>query len=121
MHAVAMFYPDFPDADDMSHARNFYLSLQGLLPCASCSEHYTQLLLRFPIEPVLHSKMELMRWVWTIHDEVNKRTGKTGPTFAEYLSTVQYEKGSERGIDPLLWGVVIAAVLVVFIRTAIAR
>jgi hypothetical protein len=122
MHTVAMFYPDFPTSDDMGHARNFYLSLQGLLPCASCSHHYTQLLVQHPLEPALQSKMELMRWVWTIHDAVNTRIGKHGPTFAEYLASVQRDTGkATAGLDPLIWGIVVAAVLIVLARMLVRR
>lgn len=121
MHTVAMFYPDFPTSDDMGNARNFFLSLRGLLPCVSCSQHYTQLLLQYPLEGALQSKMELMRWVWTIHDAVNTRIGKQGPTFAEYLASIQNGSNRNASLDPLMWGIVVAAVLIMLARLYVKR
>ena len=122
MHTVAMFYPDFPTSDDMGNARNFFLSLQGLLPCVSCSQHYTQLLIQHPLEPALRSKMELMRWVWTIHDAVNTRIGKKGPRFSEYFAFIQHANENKKaGLDPLMWGIVVAAVLIMLVRVFVRR
>lgn len=122
MHTVAMFYPDFPTSNDMGNVRNFFLSLQGLLPCISCSQHYAQLLLQYPLEPALQSKMELMRWVWTIHDAVNTRIGKHGPTFAEYLTSIQHDDPSRKAsLDPLMWGIAAAAVIIMLARLYLQR
>lgn len=119
MHTVALFYPDFPTADDMSHARNFFLSLQGLIPCGACAYHYQKLLLAHPLEDALQSKMELSRWVWRLHNEVNARLGKSVIAFDDYM-TINQADTPHTNADPLLWGVVLAAVIVLLARTLLS-
>lgn len=85
MHTVAYFYPDHPTTTDMANAQNFFESLRTLLPCPGCSVHYTGLLQRFPVYAHLSSRMQLMQWVNTIHNEVNRRLHKPIMSFDEYL------------------------------------
>jgi hypothetical protein len=77
--------------------------------------------MQYPLEGALQSKMELMRWVWTIHDAVNTRIGKRGPTFAEYLASIQNGSNRTASLDPLMWGIVVSAVLIMLARLYVKR
>lgn len=88
MHTVAEFYPQYPNNDDMTHAKNFYTSMRYLLPCPSCAEHYSKLLARYNIDHHLASKDALMRYVNLLHNEVNKRIGKAVVSYDQYLQNL---------------------------------
>eukprot|EP00965_Chrysotila_dentata_P000297 9474-Pleurochrysis_carterae.AAC.1 len=60
----------------MAHAKNFYTSLQSLLPCPGCAVHYTHLLEQFPVDEAVMSRTALMEWTNRIHNEVNRRLQK---------------------------------------------
>lgn len=86
MHTVAFFYPDTPNQTEMAHARDFYSSLQSLLPCPGCAAHYSRMLERYPIDRSLESRETLIAWVNKIHNEVNRRLGKPIVTLSEYMT-----------------------------------
>ena len=83
IHFVALGYPKNPTTEDMNSYQRFYESLQDILPCAVCSEHYKELIQQYPVSEHLHDKHTLFKWSVDIHNNVNKRLGK---------STVSYEK-----------------------------
>lgn len=121
MHTVAVFYPDHPTSDDMNNARSFFLSLRGLLPCQACADHYSSMLMRNPIENALLSKMELIKWVWQMHEEVNSRTGKRGPAWMQYLDGLNRQERADDRVSMLLIGVVIAALGILITRYIVHR
>lgn len=122
MHTVAEFYPEHPDADDMAHARNFFHSLQGVLPCYACAQHYAQLLRKYPVDGALLSRDALMRWVNMVHNEVNRRTGKAVVPHFDYARRLR-EEAVDAPRAPLfvLLGVALAVGLVVATRAARAK
>lgn len=68
MNSVAETY----DINKKEPAINFFKSLAFLLPCESCKKHYSELLIKFPIENVLNSKEELINWVKKIRNEISQ-------------------------------------------------
>lgn len=84
MYFVAMNYPLNPSQQDRRHYKTFYTSLQHLLPCGWCIESYRRFIIESPIDDFLDSRMRLLRWVWIIHDKVNKKLiACESNTFAE--------------------------------------
>lgn len=121
MHTVAAFYPDHPTSEDMSNARNFFLSLVGLLPCHACAQHYAEMLARHPIENALLSKMELVKWCWTLHDEVNQRNGKVGPSFSEYVESIDSNESADNRVGFILIGVIVGVLIILLVRALVQR
>jgi hypothetical protein len=74
MHFVALGYPDTPTDQDKSSYQRFFESLQDVLPCQSCANHYQETLRKYPID--LSNRESLLQWTFTIHNEVNRKTGK---------------------------------------------
>ena len=56
--------------------KNFYYSLQDVLPCDKCAENYKQNLIENPIDNHMESREDLMKWVVDIHNSVNKELNK---------------------------------------------
>lgn len=55
----------------------FYTSFLYILPCLICSEHYSDILYRlYPLEEDKINRIYLKRWVFTIHNIINKTLHK---------------------------------------------
>ena len=76
MHYVSLGYPDNPDKNQKTLYKNFYYSLQDVLPCDKCAENYKKNLLENPIDNHLDDRESLMKWVVDIHNSVNKELNK---------------------------------------------
>ena len=117
MHTVAYFYSDTPTPTEMAHAKDFYTSLKSLLPCPGCAFHYSQMLVEHPIENAIMSRMALMQWVNMIHNEVNRRLGKSIVTFEEYLMRMKHvESPPLIGTEYMLLGVILALLVLAISR-----
>lgn len=112
MHTIAFFYEDQPSPTEMAHAKDFYESLQSLLPCPGCAHHYSTLLQKYPVEKAITSRHSLMRWVNKIHNEVNRRLGKPVLTFDEYIFRMRHlEEPTYFQTEFLLFGVILALIV----------
>jgi hypothetical protein len=86
LHYVSLGYPSKPTEEDKRNYKNFYTSLQHILPCAKCASNYSHNLKKYPIDNHLSSRDTLIRWVIDIHNKVNNETGKKEYTYEEALS-----------------------------------
>lgn len=75
-HRFSLAYPDKPTPKHKSAARAFFGSLATLLPCAGCRRHYEQYYKRHFSSASIESRDRLVRWVYDLHEEVNRRLGK---------------------------------------------
>ena len=76
MHFVSLGYPDDPSQEDKRLYKEFYESLQHILPCGACAQNYKLNLQEMPIDNALDSRDTLIKWVIDIHNKVNQETGK---------------------------------------------
>ena len=76
MHYVSLGYPQEPTENDKRNYKDFYTSLQNVLPCATCQGNYKKNLSELPIDNALQSRDSLVKWVIDIHNKVNKETNK---------------------------------------------
>lgn len=120
IHTIAYFYSETPTPTEMAHAKNFYTSLQSLLPCPGCAVHYTHLLKQFPVDEAVMSRTALMEWTNRIHNEVNRRLQKPVVTIEEYLMMNRnLERPPLVSFEPILLGLAVAAVVAAIVRTSI--
>lgn len=79
LHSGAAFYT--PD-----HANDYRLLIQGYkggIPCKQCRMHFSQNLIRFPIDPYLSDPRKLLLWSYIIHDAVNQTHNSHTPQGAD--------------------------------------
>jgi hypothetical protein len=89
IHMVAKCYPKNPTKEDKINYRNFFLSLQNVLPCGSCCVNYTSHLAELPItEEVLANQDSLLKWTIDLHNIVNRDTGKPMLSYEEALTEI---------------------------------
>lgn len=67
---------------------NFLRSIEYAMPCAKCRAHYKAYRTAHSIDRALSVQGEALRnwarqWLWSLHEEVNRDAGKTGPTLEE--------------------------------------
>jgi hypothetical protein len=99
MHITALGYPSEPTYAHKKAAKEFFESLQYLIPCPICREHYQQHLEKFPLTPHLDRRSDLFRWTVLLHNEVNKKLGK--PQYTEAQSIKFYTRLGARGRSPV--------------------
>ena len=76
LHYVSLGYPQEPTENDKRYYKDFYTSLQNVLPCATCQGNYKKNLSELPIDNALQSRDSLVKWVIDVHNKVNKETNK---------------------------------------------
>lgn len=90
LHTITFSYPFYPDSEQKQQMKDFFLSIQHILPCMLCREHYQEHLKTNPIEPALESRGELVKWLIEVHNSVNKSLGK--PEWSVPDAIHHYEK-----------------------------
>ena len=73
MHVVALGYPDKPDNNTKKEYKQFYESLQYVLPCANCRQGYVSIFKTNPIR--LENREDLFIWTVEVHNAVNRKLG----------------------------------------------
>jgi hypothetical protein len=86
IHIVTLAYPVSPTEADKAGARKFFESLQTVLPCPICRQHYAQKLLDSPIDAALNSRGELILWAFELHNDVNVMLGKPTITMDQFIA-----------------------------------
>ena len=100
IHIAALGYPAEPTYVHKKAAKEFFESLQVLIPCPICREHYAEHLKEMPISPHLDSRNDLFKWTVVLHNKVNKLLGK--PEFSEQDSIAFYKRLGQRGKSPVI-------------------
>lgn len=76
LHTITFTYPLKPTHNEKIEFRNFFLSLQNVIPCAVCKRNYKRHLKEKPIERNLETRKDLVIWLIDIHNMVNAEIGK---------------------------------------------
>jgi FAD-linked sulfhydryl oxidase len=73
-HTVMARFPDKPTTDESTALKSYIHLFQRLYPCGECSEHFGQILEKFP--PQTSSRSAAAVWACHVHNEVNKSLNK---------------------------------------------
>lgn len=86
LHSITLTYPDKPSVEEKNHIKQFFESLEYVLPCSKCRNHYYENLKKYPLnDTVLECKDNLVRWLIDIHNQVNIMNGKKELTYKEAM------------------------------------
>ena len=76
LHTISFAYPIKPTLIDQNNYKNFFVSLQNVIPCSVCQRNYKRHILEHPIDKHLNSRKDLVYWLIDIHNMVNSEIGK---------------------------------------------
>lgn len=86
LHYLTLAYPDSPPLETQMLYKDFFLNLHNFIPCEKCRINYKRHLEELPLtDEILRSRNSLIRWLFDIHNIVNKETGKKQLGFDEFL------------------------------------
>lgn len=98
---IAGGYPTHVDKSNKEHIKkvkafqNMLKSLEHTLPCIYCRQSYGAFMKEIPLSHYEHSRTEMMRWLYLIHDLVNKKLIKQETESYEYekkrLASLNYK------------------------------
>ena len=101
LHAVTFQYPEEPTMVDKKNYKQFFNSLQNILPCPKCREHYQENIKEIPIQ--LNSRDELIQWLINIHNNVNKSNNKDILSYEDvkkiYLNSYNYSIEKDESVE----------------------
>lgn len=95
LHCLTFDYPLQPTEEDKQHYREFFQSLQYVLPCIYCRRNYVRNMNEIPIR--LDNRNELVFWLIDLHNEVNGKEGKRSHSYDEVIK--MYETRLGKSID----------------------
>ncbi len=78
LHCITFNYPYEPTPDDKKHYKSYFESLQYVLPCCLCRDHYAQFIITEGTaltDEVMENRNTLTYWLYTLHNAVDKRLG----------------------------------------------
>lgn len=96
LHTITMNYPNQPTFLQKKDYKNFFTSLQYVIPCKVCRNNYQRHLIEHPIDNFLNSRKSLVFWLIDIHNMVNSETGKKVLSYDKVIE--KYEKIYEKKI-----------------------
>lgn len=87
--AIAVVF-DPNDSQSREFTLLFFHSLQGVIPCFQCRNHYCLYFRDHPLQDALHSKSDLMEWILRLKNAIQERLGGR-PTFTmlDYLRNTE--------------------------------
>jgi hypothetical protein len=100
MHLAALGYSNSPTLPEKRAAKEFYESLQYMIPCPICKTHYAEFLKQYPLTPSLDSRADLFRWTVQVHNAVNESLGKAS-NYTEADAIRFYATLGTRGRSPV--------------------
>jgi hypothetical protein len=66
--------------------KNFFTSLQDILPCEGCREHYKQNLIKYPLtDKVLSKKENMIKWILNVHNNVRRNAKQIPISINQYF------------------------------------
>jgi hypothetical protein len=93
MHYFTLSYPDNPTDEDKDILYNFFHTIQTVLPCEKCRYNFKSHLETTPLtDEVLSSNINVVKWLFNIHNEVNKYTNKPIMSYDEFIKVYSTNK-----------------------------
>ena len=76
LHTIAMSYPIHPNAVTKRKYYDFVQNIPLFIPVESMAGEFSKLLDQYPVQPYLDNKESFIRWMWFIHNKINKKLEK---------------------------------------------
>lgn len=98
LDTIILSYPNKPTPEDMKSFKDFFLSLETMLPCEKCRYHYGDYIAKNPLtSDILNNKKKFIKWFLDCHNRVRKFQDKKQISLEEYFD--YYAKNADLTID----------------------
>jgi hypothetical protein len=84
LHTISMSYPIYPNAVTKKKYYDFVQNIPLFLPVESIAGDFSKLLDKYPVQPYLDDRESFIRWVWFIHNKINKKLEKPQITLNDF-------------------------------------
>jgi len=84
LHTIAMTYPNHPNAVTKKKYYEFIQTLPLFIPVEHMSSDFVKLLNDYPVQPYLDNRESFIRWVWFIHNKINKKLEKESISLSQF-------------------------------------
>ena len=84
LHTIAMSYPIHPNAVTKKKYYDFVQNIPLFIPVESMAGEFSKLLDQYPVQPYLDNKESFIRWMWFIHNKINKKLEKPEISLNEF-------------------------------------
>jgi len=85
LHTIALTYPVKANETVRKKYYDFIENLPIFIPIENIGNYFSKLLDKYPVTPYLDSRESFIKWVYFIHNEVNKELGYEELTLSESL------------------------------------
>jgi hypothetical protein len=85
LHTIALTYPLKPNETVKKKYYDFIENLPLFIPIENIGNYFSELLDKYPVTPYLDSRESFIKWVYFIHNTVNKSLGYEELTLSESL------------------------------------
>lgn len=76
LHTIAMTYPIHPNAVTKKKYYEFVQNIPLFIPVEIMAGEFSKLLDQYPVQPYLDNRESFIRWMWFIHNKINKKIEK---------------------------------------------
>lgn len=84
--SIVLSLPNKLNYEQKNIYKNFFTSLQDILPCEGCREHYKQNLIKYPLtDEVLSKKENMIKWILNVHNNVRRDAKKIPISINQYF------------------------------------
>ena len=84
LHTISMSYPVQPNAVTKKKYYDFVQNIPLFIPVESIAGEFSKLLDQYPVQPYLDNKESFIRWMWFIHNKINKKLEKPEISLNEF-------------------------------------
>lgn len=84
LHTIALTYPLHPTTVVKKKYYDFVQNIPLFLPVESIAGDFSKLLDKYPVQPYLDDRESFIRWVWFIHNKINKKLEKPQITLNDF-------------------------------------
>jgi len=99
LHTISFNYPIKPTKDDINNYYNFFKDLKNVLPCKYCRINLKNNLKNVKLnKSVFKSRDTLSKWVYLLHEEINRMLGKKSNLTYEHIRD-RYENFRARCLE----------------------
>jgi hypothetical protein len=96
LDSIMLSLPNKLNNEQQNIYKNFFTSLQYILPCEGCRDHYAENLKQYPLtEQILSNKENMIKWLLNIHNSVRKQN-KTIPISIKQFFEYYYKQYDDK-------------------------